>query len=149
MDAIFNALLLLAGIFALLLGLWHFFFPILFDFDHAIPLDGPPLKPFRPWYTRAGYPTSRADVRGIAWVSNHAASFGLVTAGVLDLAAGLWLGQPLGWVVALWIAGWWFLRAGSQLYLGRRRGDWLIVAGFAALGLLHVWAAARALSTGP
>jgi hypothetical protein len=31
----------------------------------------------------------------------------------------------------------WFVRAASQLYLGRRRGDWLILLGFAAVGGLH------------
>ncbi|MBI3764591.1 MAG: hypothetical protein HY260_22350, partial [Chloroflexi bacterium] len=49
-----------------------------------------------------------------------------------------WLGTPPSKLLAAWIAGWWFLRAASQLYLGKRRGDWLILIGFAALGLTHV-----------
>jgi hypothetical protein len=44
----------------------------------------------------------------------------------------------LGRLVGLWIAGWWFLRAASQLYLGHRRGDWWILLGFAWLGVVHL-----------
>jgi hypothetical protein len=72
---------------------------------------------------------------------NHCVSFVIVSIGVLDLYAREWMGTDVGRVVAFWIAGWWFLRAGCQLYLGRRRGDWLVLAWFTALGLLHVAAA--------
>jgi len=130
-------MLTLAGVFTLMLGLAHFFFPILFDFEHAVPKDGPPLKPFRLLFIR--YATQRRDVHGIAWVMNHAASYGLVTIGALDL---YWaMTGTLNKSLALWMAGWWVIRAGSQLYLGRRAGDWLILAGFAALGLLHIFLA--------
>src|SRR5262249_47076753 len=84
------------------------------------------------------YATTRGDVYGIAWVMNHAASYVLVSIGVLDLAWTLWLRQPFGPVLCLWIAGWWLVRAATQLYLGRRRGDWRILPGFALLGLLHL-----------
>jgi hypothetical protein len=64
--------------------------------------------------------------------------------GVVDLLAYRWLGTEVGRWLLFWIAGWWFLRAGSQLYMGRRRGDWWILAGFAWLGLVHlaigIWA---------
>ena len=76
-------LLYVSGAFALGLGFLHFFFPILFDFEHALPKDGPPLKPFRLWPIR--YATLRQDVRGIAWVMNHSASYGLVTIGLVDI----------------------------------------------------------------
>jgi hypothetical protein len=133
--ALLPNLLYLSGAFALGLGLLHFAFPILFDFDGAIPRDGPPLRPFHLGPIR--YPTTRGDVRGLAWVMNHAASFGLVTVGLLDVAWTLWWAEPWRGLALAWVAAWWALRAGSQLYLGRRRGDWLIVAGFASLAVLH------------
>ena len=139
MDTLWLMALAICGLFTLLLGTAHFFFPMLLDFEEAIPLEGPPLRPFRLGPIR--YPTERRDVRGIAWVMNHAASYTLVSIGVADLLAVRWLGTPLGLALSLWIAGWWFLRAGSQLYLGRRLGDWLILAGFALLGLVHTGAA--------
>lgn len=133
---LFPIALQLAGVFTLVLGTVHFFFPRLLDFAHAVPKQGPPLRPFRLGPLR--YATQRSDVHGIAWVMNHAASYTLVSIGLLDLFAGSWLDAPYAWLLGLWIAGWWFLRAASQLYLGTRRGDWLIVAGFTGLGLLHL-----------
>jgi hypothetical protein len=130
--------LAVSGVFSLTLGVAHFAFPILFDFEHAIPRSGAPLKPFRLGPIR--YATQRSDVNGIAWVMNHAASYTLVGVGLADLTAFWWLDSPVGRILALWIAGWWFMRAGSQLYLGRRRGDWWILAGFSLLGIVHVLA---------
>ena len=124
------------GVFTTTLGSMHFFFPILLDFKNAIPRDGSPLKPFHLWLIR--YNTTRQDVQGVAWVMNHAASYVLVTIGLLEIFAWKWIETPAGHWLSLWIAGWWFLRAGSQLYLGKRRGDWLILVGFALLGLWHV-----------
>ena len=129
----------LSGTFTLVLGMAHFFFPVLFDFDAAIPESGAPLKPFRLLFIR--YATTRPDVRGLAWVMNHAASYTLVSIGLLDLFWKSWFITAFRPVVALWAAGWWFLRAAAQLYLGRRRGDWLILAGFTILGLFHLTAA--------
>jgi hypothetical protein len=128
--------LYLAGAFTVVLGTVHFFFPLLWDFTHAIPREGPPLRAMRLGPLR--YATQRSDVYGITWVMNHAASYTLVTIGVIDLFAATWLDAPLAPLLALWIAGFWLIRAASQLYLGRRRGDWWILAGFALLGLLHV-----------
>lgn len=136
MSDLLHAGMITAGIFTLVLGLLHFFFPVLLDFGTAIPKQGHPLKPFRLGPIR--YSTQRGDVHGIAWVMNHAASYTLVGIGLTNLIAPDWLMTPAGRPLAIWIAGWWFLRAASQLYLGRRRGDWLILAGFAILGLLHV-----------
>src|SRR5690554_2339901 len=113
-----------AGVFTSALGIVHFFFPVLLDFAQAIPRQAtegqPPLKPFRLGPIR--YATQRSDVYGIGWIMNHAASYTLVSIGIVDLIAYQWLGTVAGRWLALWIAGWWFLRAGSQLYLGRRRG---------------------------
>ena len=136
MDQFIALSLTVAGVFTLTLGAVHFFFHLLFDFKNAIPKDGPPLRPFRLWPIQ--YATQRSDVHGIAWVMNHASSYGLVSIGLLDIGWQMWLHQPWAALVCLWIAGWWFLRAGSQLYLGRRRGDWLILLGFAALGVIHL-----------
>ena len=125
-----------AGLFTLTLGLVHFWLPLLLDFRAAIPRQGASLRPLRLGPIR--YATTRGDVYGIAWVMNHAASYVLVSIGVLDLAWTIWLRQAFGPILCLWIAGWWLLRAATQLSLGRRRGDWLILAGFALLGLLHL-----------
>lgn len=131
--------LAVCGLFTVTLGTAHFFFPLLLDFVQAIPREGTPIRPFALGPIR--YPTQRSDVHGIAWVMNHAASYTLVSVGIIDLLAWRWLGTAVGWYLALWIAGWWFLRAASQLYLGRRRGDWWILGGFAWLGIVHVGAA--------
>ncbi|MBK8047755.1 MAG: hypothetical protein IPK16_11870 [Anaerolineales bacterium] len=131
--------LAICGVFTTMLGVAHFFFPVLLDFNAAIPRTGPPLKSFRLGPIR--YPTKRSDVYGIAWVMNHAASYTLVSIGIVDLVAFAWFGSTIGMIVLLWISGWWFIRAASQVYLGRRAGDWWIVAGFAWFGLVHLGAA--------
>lgn len=127
----------IVGLFSFLLGSAHFFFPVLLDFERAIPKDGPPLRPFRLGPIR--YATKRSDVYGIAWVMNHAASYVLVSIGLFDLAGYWWLGTPGGRLLSLWIAVWWLIRAGSQFYLGRRRGDWWIGAGFGFLALIQAF----------
>jgi len=127
--------LYVAGVFAVVLGAVHFFFPLLWDFTHAIPREGEPLRPMRLGPLR--YAVRRSDVYGITWVMNHAASFTILSIGVVDLLAASWLGTPLAPVVAWWIAAFWGIRGVSQLYLGRRRGDWAILAGFAVLAALH------------
>jgi hypothetical protein len=126
----------ISGVFTTALGIVHFFFPLLLDFAQAIPRQGEALLPFRLGPIR--YTTLRTDVHGIAWIMNHAASYTLVSIGIVDLLAYRWLGTEGGRWLALWIAGWWFLRAGSQLYMGRRRGDWWILAGFTWLGVVHL-----------
>ena len=131
-------LLTSAGAFTIALGVVHFFMPLLFDFENAIPPTGNKLRPFRLlFYT---YDTRRSDVQGIAWVMNHAVSFTLVSIGVVDLMAREWLAHEWATIIAGWIAVWWFLRAGCQFYLGRRSGDWYVVAFFSLLGALHIWA---------
>jgi len=125
----------IAGAFAIVLGLLHFFFPRLLDFRGAIPLEGPSLRPLRLFIYR--YHTTRHDVRGIAWVMNHCVSYVIVSIGLADLFLYRWLDSVAGRGLALWIAGFYSLRAMSQLYLGRRRGDWLILGGFSTLALFH------------
>ncbi|MBI3960782.1 MAG: hypothetical protein HY328_18380 [Chloroflexi bacterium] len=127
------------GLFSLMLGSVHFFFPKLLDFENAIPKDGPPIAPFRLGPIR--YATKRSDVHGIGWVMNHAASYVLVSIGVFDLAVVYWLGTTAGRLLTLWIAVWWLIRAGSQFYLGNRPGDRWIAAGFVLLGGVQVAAA--------
>ena len=136
MQTTLAPLFYITGVFGVILGTLHFFFPLLFDFEHALPKDGPALKPFRLGCIR--YNTTRQDVRGIAWVMNHFVSYNLVAYGVLDLVWQTWLPSAFGVTVFLFLAGGWFVRAASQLYLGRRLGDWLILGGFALIGLLHV-----------
>jgi hypothetical protein len=51
--------------------------------------------------------------------------------------------SPRSWrpcPLALWIAAWWALRAACQpLLLGTKWYDWVITAGFVALGAGHAW----------
>lgn len=120
----------------MVLGTIHFFFPLLFDFRGAIPPRGDALKPFPLIVTR--YNTTRSDIYGLVWVMNSAASFAILTVGLLDLFWTTWLPSAYGALVAIWIALFYLIRAGSQLAMGRRRGDWLILAAFAALGAFHL-----------
>lgn len=129
-------LLYLCGVFGLILGALHFFFPLLFDFRGAIPLRGDALKPFPLLLTK--YNTTRSDIYGLVWVMNGAASFAILTVGILDLNWTLWLRSPFGTLIAVWIALFYFIRAGSQLFMGTRRGDWLVLVCFAALALVHL-----------
>lgn len=129
-------LLYVTGLFAVALGILHFFFPMLFDFAGAVPTAGTPIKPFHLGPIR--YATKRSDVHGIAWVMNHFVSYNLVAYGVIDLLWSVWLTSAFAPFVCAWMAGGWFVRAVSQLYLGRRAGDWLILAGFALIGVAHL-----------
>lgn len=129
-------LLYVCGAFALILGALHFFFPLLFDFRGAIPIQGDALKPFPLLLTK--YNTTRSDIYGLIWVMNSAASFAILTIGVLDLFWTVWLRSAYGAFVTIWIALFYALRAASQLAMGRRRGDWIILGAFAALGAVHL-----------
>lgn len=136
MLALLPNLLYLCGAFAVILGSLHFFFPLLFDFDGAIPREGAALKPFP--LLLGQYKSTRADIYGLVWVMNGAASFAILTVGLLDLLWTIWLRSPYGPLIAIWIAFFYLIRSGSQLALGKRRGDWLILAAFAALGAFHL-----------
>jgi hypothetical protein len=132
------------GVFSLALGVAHLWVPRIFALDRAIGTDGPSLPELgmlgRGTWT---YRRRRSDAIGLAWVMSNAASYVLVTIGVLDLAwAAGHRAVPIG-IGAVWIAGWWALRAGGQFVVGRRRGDVAIAALSAALAIVHV-----ALATG-
>ena len=133
-----------AGVFSLALGIAHLWVPRIFALDRAIGTDGP-LVPELGMLGRGTwtYRRRRSDAIGLAWVMSNAASYVLVTIGVLDLAwAAGHRAVPIG-IGASWVAGWWALRAGGQFVVGRRRGDVAIAALFAALAIVHV-----ALATG-
>lgn len=131
--------LYVSGVFAILLGLLHFSFPRRFGFLAALPTDGAPLPPFRLLFYR--YDMKRSDLRGIVYVMNHCVSYSILAAGICDLFASRWLGTFCGALAAGAIAGLWFVRALTQFYLGRRRGDWFVVVWFALLGAVHIVAA--------
>jgi hypothetical protein len=139
-------LVILAGIFTVALGAWHVGVPRWFAFRAAI-LDRPeaavrPLPPFRLGPVR--HDTTPSDVLGIAWVMNAATSHALVTIGLVCLLAPAWIGTPVGRAFALWVAGWWGIRAALQLSFGRRRIDIVLLTLFASLTGLFVLVAAGA-----
>jgi hypothetical protein len=136
---ILTSFLYAAGAFAVLLGLLHFTFPKRFGFLAALPTDGVPVPPFRLLFYR--YDMKRSDLLGVIYVMNHCASYAILAAGVFDLFNSRWLSSSPGSLAAGVIAGFWFVRAGSQFYLGRRRGDWFVFTFFALLGLVHMVAA--------
>lgn len=134
-------LLAATGLGTLALGVLHGVIPRLIDVEHAVPPLAAPLRPLP--VLGARYRTRREDVLGVIWVSNNAATYVLLTLGIADLLASRWLGTDGGRLLALWAAGWWVIRAGSQLAFGRRAGDWAFVAAFGIAALIHVVAAVR------
>jgi hypothetical protein len=138
-----TALLAVTGVFSIALGIWHLGVPRWFDFAGAIGHDREGASEVRP--LRLGpisHATSRRDVLALSWVMSNAASYVLVSIGVVDLLPAEWLGTSVGRLLALWVAGWWGLRTVSQLALGWRRVDRLALAGFATIAAIHLAAAA-------
>src|SRR5262245_34482808 len=128
MDWLVPALLYGAGVFTLALGSAHFFLPRWLDFRTVLFEVAPDWKarrPFPPCPTP--YPATPRYLHVVVLLSNHSAIYTLVGIGLLDLFAQGWL-QDIGRLPALWVAGFWFLRAATQLTFGRRWGDWLILA---------------------
>ncbi len=123
-----------------MLGLLHFRFPERFGFREALSGDEPAVPPFRLWFYR--YDFRRPELFGVVKIMNHCVSYTIVAIGICDLFCREWLHTRGGFWLAAWIAGFWFVRAYTQLYLGRRPGDWFVVAAFGALGCVHVVAAA-------
>ena len=129
----------LAGIFSLALGIVHVWVPRIFAFRPAIgPDDGtlPAIGALRlgPW----AYARRRSDLVGLSWVMSNAASYVLISIGIIDLAWAVGdRSIPLG-IGAIWIAGWWTLRAAGQFTLGWRTGDVAMAALFLALASGHV-----------
>ena len=131
--------LIVAGAFSVGLGVVHLVIPRLLDYPGAIGIDGPEARPLhRLAVGGRGYQVRRADALGITWVMSNSASYVLLTVGLIDIAwAAGWRGLPIA-PAALWIAGWWAIRAGSQFAVGRRPLDVGFVAWFGALALLHL-----------
>lgn len=125
-----------AGAFTIILGILHFTFPERFGFMQALPSEGTPLPPFRLLSYR--HELRRSDLRGIVYVMNHCVSYSILAAGVFDLFVSRWHSTFPGALAAGTIAGFWFVRAATQFYLGHRKGDWLVVTLFVLLGALHV-----------
>ena len=132
-------LLYLCGVFAVVLGLLHFTFPDKFGFSAVLPKDGVPIPPFRLAFYQ--YETKCSDLRGIIYVMNHCVSYVILVSGIFDLFAAQWLGTFAGSLAACLVGGFWLIRAATQLYLGRRKGDWLVILWFAILGGCHLVAA--------
>ena len=133
-------LLYVAGVFAMVLGLLHFSFPRRFGFVQALSAHNA-VPPFRLLFYR--YEMRPSDLLGIVYVMNHCVSYVIVLVGVVDLFAENWLMTFPGSLMAGAITGFWLMRAFAQLFLGRRRGDWLAIAWFAGLAALHLIAATR------
>jgi hypothetical protein len=126
------------GGFSMALGVWHLGVPVWFHFSRALD-GGTRLPAVRAVPVRYG--TTPGDVLGVAWIMNLVASYGLITIGVAGLAAPLWVGTAAGRVLALWIAGWWFVRSAAQLAMGHRAIDLAVIAWFAVLGAVTLAAA--------
>ena len=138
---VLTILLFLCGVFAVVLGLLHFTFPECFGFFAVLPKEGAAVPPFRLSFYR--YDMKCSDLRGIIYVMNHCVSYVILASGVFDLFAGRWLGAFPGSVAASLIGGFWLVRAGTQFYLGRQKGDWFVVGWFSLLGGVHMAAALK------
>jgi hypothetical protein len=139
-SSVLNALLVATGTATILLGVWHLSVPRVFRFARAVEVDEPHastgLGSIRVGLWR--YERRRADVVGLSWVMSNAASFVLVSIGILDIA---WAVDDRTIPIVLgsaWIAAWWGLRAAGQFALGRRPIDLAIALGFAVPGAIHV-----------
>jgi hypothetical protein len=135
----------LAGLFSIALGIVHVWVPRIFAFDRAIGHDGAAAAQLGTiGFGRWSYARRRSDARGLTWVMSNAASYVLVSIGLLDLA---WVAGSRVVPVALggaWIAGWWAIRAGGQMVVGRRVWDLALAGGFIALAAWHLLLAASA-----
>ena len=134
-GSVLTVSLLGSGLFTVALGVWHLGVPRWFAFDRAL----------RPADTDLGvaavgrwtYRRRVADVEGLSWVMSNAASYGLVSIGIVDIAWAL--GRlELPAIVGAWISGWWIVRAVGQQAIGRRRIDLALAAAFLVLAAIHV-----------
>lgn len=134
-----SSTLIVAAIFTLGLGAVHLRIPAIVRYATAIGADGPGARPLGAiGRGRAAYHLRRQDLIGIAWVMSNAASYVLISIGVVDLR--LALGPPDAGLGPLsgWIAGWWAVRAIGQHALGRRPIDLVLAAWFWALAIVHL-----------
>lgn len=131
---------MVCGAWTIGLGVWHLGVPRWFAFGAAVETTaGEPPRSLGHYRLGAlHYARRPADVVGLGWVMSNAASMVLITIGLVDI----------GWAVgdrtipivvgAWWVAGWWAVRAGSQLLIGRRPVDAYLIVLFVALAILHV-----------
>ena len=125
-----------AGTFTLALGIVHLGIPRLVGDRVALAATRTDLRTLR--LIGLTYRLRPDDLIGVTWVMSNAASYVLITIGLLDLAwAAGWRGLPIG-LGATWIAGWWMVRAASQFALGRRTVDVFLAAWFAGLAIAHL-----------
>ncbi|MEP6664279.1 MAG: hypothetical protein ABJC04_11515 [Verrucomicrobiota bacterium] len=122
-----------------MLGILHFTFPTRFGLLAALPANGTEVPPYRLLFYR--YDMKRSDLRGIIYVMNHCVSYAILASGIFDLFAARWLETFPGALASGTIAGFWFMRASTQFYLGRRPGDWFVFFWFTMLGALQLFAA--------
>ena len=136
--------LALCGVFSIGLGVVHVAIPVIVRYRSAIGTEATHggvgdlvVGPIR-------YAIHRSDLVGLAWVMSNAAAYVLITLGIVDVAWAI--GQPIVPITPLtwWIAGWWVVRAGSQLTLGRRWGDLVVVVAFGLIAVVHLAAALAA-----
>jgi hypothetical protein len=133
-----SLLLVLCGVFSLVLGLTHIVYPQLFHYRKLIFTQsnlGQKIEPFRLW--PIVYPLNLNNLYGIIWMMNFHVSFILISIGVVETFRAGWVLTQARYLIP-WIAGWWLLRAGCQVLLGRRWYDWVILAGFATIGAIHL-----------
>jgi hypothetical protein len=133
-----NSMFFATGLFSLVLGLVHLWIPEIVRYRLAIGEDGSrsPLGPIGRGPLR--YQLRRRDLIGITWVMSNAASYVLISIGVLELGWALGREADASRPLAAWIAGWWAVRAVSQHALGWRRMDLVVAAGFWLLCALHL-----------
>ena len=137
-----DALVAIAGAGTVALGVWHVGVPVWFHLRAAVEGGGRrPLPAVR--FVPIRYGTSPRDVMGVVWVMNLAASYALITTGIALLAAPVWEGTPSGQVLALWMAGWWLVRAAAQLTFGHRSIDLVVMAACGSLAAMSLSLAVR------
>jgi len=136
-SALFAATVLSGG-FTLGLGLFHIRIPAIFRYGEALGRDADRGGLGRIAAGPLHYELRRHDLLGVAWVMSNAGTYALISIGLVDLAWAL--GQAVVPVlpVAVWVAGWWLVRAAGQLTIGRRPVDLLLIAWFGFLAATHV-----------
>jgi len=127
------------GVFTIILGVAHFFFPYLFHYKQLIYTESNlqrELEPFRLGFIHQ--PLRLKGLYGLIWLMNNHVSFVLVSIGWVEVFYARWLLADASYLL-LWFAAWWLLRAVSQLLLGHSWRSWLVLFWFLSLSVLHAW----------
>jgi hypothetical protein len=128
-----------SAIFTVALGVWHLRIPARVRYREALGEDGPGRPPLGTIALGPlDYELRRRDLRGITWVMSNAASYVLVSIGLLDLRLAAGPPDPVLRPLVLWIAGWWAVRAVSQDAIDRRPIDLALAGWFWLLAGVHV-----------